>query len=62
MKTWRVELTAGGRSLADAKDQRGIFQGDTLRPLLLRWCHLTVYSENAQPDTNLVNPNKRTII
>ena len=34
MKTWRVELAAGGRSLAEAKIQRGIFQGDTLSPLL----------------------------
>ena len=34
MKTWRVELTARGRSLAEAKIQRGIFQGDALRPLL----------------------------
>ena len=25
MKTWRVELTAGGRSLAETKIQRGIF-------------------------------------
>ena len=33
MKTWRVELTAGGRSLAEAKIQRGIFQGDALSPL-----------------------------
>ena len=33
MKTWRVELIAGGR-LADAKIQRGIFQGDALSPLL----------------------------
>ena len=32
-KTWRVELTAGG-SLAETKIQRGIFQGDTLSPLL----------------------------
>ena len=28
MKTWKVELTSGGRSLAEAKIQRGIFQGD----------------------------------
>ena len=28
MKNWRVELTAGGKSLAEAKIQRGIFQGD----------------------------------
>ena len=34
MKTWRVKLTAGGRRLAEAKVQRGIFQGDALSPLL----------------------------
>ena len=34
MKTWKVELTAGGRSLAKTKIQRGIFQGDALSPLL----------------------------
>ena len=34
MKTWRVELTAGGRSLAEEKIQRGIFLGDALLPLL----------------------------
>ena len=34
METWRVELTAGGRKLAEAKIQRGIFQGDALSPLL----------------------------
>ena len=28
MHTWRVELTAGGRSLAEIKIQGGIFQGD----------------------------------
>ena len=28
MKTWRVELTAGERSLAETKIQRDIFQGD----------------------------------
>ena len=35
MKNWRVELTEGGKSLAETKFQRGIFQGDTLSPLLL---------------------------
>ena len=35
MKTWRVDLTAGGRSIAETKIQRGIFQGDALSPLLL---------------------------
>ena len=34
MKTWRVELTTGGRSIAETKIQRGIFQGDSLSPLL----------------------------
>ena len=34
MKTLREELTAGGRSLAEAKIQRSIFQGDALSPLL----------------------------
>ena len=34
MKTWRVELTSGGRSLAEAKIQRGIFQRDALSLLL----------------------------
>ena len=34
MKTWRVDLTAGGRSLAETKMQRGIFQGDALSSLL----------------------------
>ena len=34
MQTWRVGLTAGGRSLAETKIQRGIFQGDTLSLLL----------------------------
>ena len=34
METWRVELTAGGKSLAAVKIQRGKFQGDALSPLL----------------------------
>ena len=34
MKTWGVELTAGGRSIAETKIQRGIFQGDAISPLL----------------------------
>ena len=33
MKIWKVELTGGGRSFAEAKVQRGIFQGDPLSPL-----------------------------
>ena len=34
MKTWRLEWTARGRGLAEAKIQRSIFQGDVLSPLL----------------------------
>ena len=34
MKKWRVELTAGGRSIAETKIQRGIFQGNAKSPLL----------------------------
>ena len=34
MKNWKVELTGGGKSLAEVKIQRGIFQGDMLSPLL----------------------------
>ena len=32
-KTWKVELTAGGRTSAETKVKRGMFQGDTLSPL-----------------------------
>ena len=34
MKNWRLELTAGGKSLAETKIHRGIFQGDALALLL----------------------------
>ena len=34
MKTWRVELIAGRKSLAETKIERGLFQGDELSPLL----------------------------
>ena len=33
-KNWSVELTAEGKSVAEMKILRGIFQGDTLSPLL----------------------------
>ena len=32
MKTCRVELAAGGRSLTETNIQRGIFQGKALSP------------------------------
>ena len=34
MKNWRVKQKVGGKSLAEGKIQRGIFQGDVLSPLL----------------------------
>ena len=34
MKTWKVELTAGRRRLAEAKVQKGIFHRDSQSPLL----------------------------
>ena len=34
MSNWGVELTARGKTLADKKIQRGIFQGDALSTLL----------------------------
>ena len=33
-KTWRVEMTAGGRSLDKTKIQSGVFQGDAQSPIL----------------------------
>ena len=34
MKTWRVKLSEGGKSIAETKIPRGMFQGDALSPLL----------------------------
>ena len=34
VRNWRVELTAGGKSLTEMKIQRGIFQRDALSPFL----------------------------
>ena len=34
MKTWKVELTAGGKNRAETKIQKGIFEGNALSPLL----------------------------
>ena len=34
MKTWRVELTAGGKSIAKTKIQSSVFQGDARSPIL----------------------------
>ena len=34
MKSWNVELTSGGYKLSEVKINRGIFQGDSLSPIL----------------------------
>ena len=34
MENWRVELTAGGKTLTEVKIQGGIFNGDAQSPLL----------------------------
>ena len=34
MKKWKVELTCGSESLGDVGMKKGIFQGDSLSPLL----------------------------
>ena len=34
MKSWKVELTSGGQTLGEVNIRRGIFQGDSLSPIL----------------------------
>ena len=38
MEKWRVELTSSGQSLGQVNIKRGIFQGDSLSPLLFVLC------------------------
>ena len=38
MKTWRVQLNCGDQGLGEVKINRGIFQGDSLSPLLFVAC------------------------
>ena len=57
MKNWRMELTARGKSLAEVKIQRGIFQEDALSPLLM--VTAITYSGNVQADTSFINRKKR---
>ena len=47
MKAWRVELTAGGRRLAETKIQSDIFQGEITITVTIHKCH-----DATKPHTN----------
>ena len=57
MKTRRVELTAGGRSLAEAKIQKDIFYGDAMMSLnhILRKCTAGYTLSRSQDQSNNVH-------
>ena len=38
MKSWKLELNGSGEKLGEVDIRRGIFQGDSLSPLLLILC------------------------
>ena len=55
MEKWEVELTAAGQKFGNVKLKRGIFQGDSLSPLLFVICliPLSIILRSAKPDTVL---------
>jgi hypothetical protein len=38
MENWKTELTSSGESLGNVNIRRGIFQGDSLSPLIFLMC------------------------
>ena len=69
MKTWRVELTAGG-TLAEAKMKRGIFKGGALSPVLendshkLLWdfsIHMDHQISVRKPDLIIINKKRENL-
>ena len=62
MKTWRVDLTCNNQSLGGVDIKRGIFQGDSLSPLLFVLCliPLTVILPNSE-SAYQVSSNKEKI-
>ena len=42
MKQWKLLLTSNGNELGDVKVNRGIFQGDSLSPLLFVVCMIPI--------------------
>ena len=42
MESWKLELNASGEKLGEADIRRGIFQGDSLSPLLFILCMVSV--------------------
>ena len=42
MKQWKLSLTSNGNELGDVKVNRGIFQGDSLSPLLFVLCMIPI--------------------
>ena len=60
MKTWKTELTSGNEVLGEVEIKRGIFQGDTLSPLLfvLAMIPLTLVLRKAKAHYEFTNGEK----
>ena len=60
-KTWRVELTAGGESLAETKIQKGIFQGDATIIITIYNCDdaTQLHTQKMQSRTKFTKSQKK---